>query len=103
MSSQSNEQNNLVSTSSESKISNVGYMDSSGTTYFSPPSFITNTLNDINLYLSNTVSYNNMIENIDVKENVCNWTNNSFSASEFPTTLVRNFFFLLIILFTGCN
>lgn len=63
-------------------------MDSSGTTYFSPPSYITNTLNDINLYLANTVNYNNKIEKMEMNENVCNWTNNTFSGTEFTTTLV---------------
>ncbi|CAI6360832.1 unnamed protein product [Macrosiphum euphorbiae] len=87
--SQANEQNKSDTTSSENKI-NVGYMDSSGTTYFSPPSYITNTLNDINLYLANTVNYNNKIEKMEMNENVCNWTNNTFSGTEFPTTLESN-------------
>jgi len=95
--SQANEQDKPDSTSSESKISNIGYMDSSGTTYFSPPSYITNTLNDINLYLANTVNYNNRIEKMEMNENVSNWTNNTFSGTEFPTTLVNKinkFFFV---------
>jgi len=79
-------------TSSESKINNIGYMDSSGTTYFSPPSYITNTLNDINLCLANTVNYNNRIEKIEMNENVCNWTNKTFSGTEFPITLVRKIY-----------
>ncbi|XP_026818822.1 uncharacterized protein LOC113557478 isoform X1 [Rhopalosiphum maidis] len=85
--SQTNEQNNSDLTSSESKINNIGYMDSSGTTYFSPPSYITDTLNDINLYLANTVNYDHRIEKIGINENVCNWTKNTFSGSDFPVTL----------------
>lgn len=75
-------------------------MDSSGTTYFSPPSYITNTLNDINLYLANTVSYNNRIEKLEMNANACNWTNNTFSGTEFPFTLVSkmNQVFLVIII-----
>jgi len=63
-------------------------MDSSGTTYYSPPSYVTNTLNDINSYLANTVSYNNRIEKMGINENVCNWRNNTFSGTDFPFTLV---------------
>ncbi|KAL4089521.1 hypothetical protein QTP88_024542 [Uroleucon formosanum] len=88
--SQANEQNKSDSTSSESKLSNIGYMDSSGTTYYSPPSYITNTLNDINLYLANTVNYNNRIDKMEMNENVCNWANNTFSGTEFPATLESN-------------
>ncbi|XP_025202373.1 uncharacterized protein LOC112599613 isoform X2 [Melanaphis sacchari] len=88
--SQTNEQNKSDLTSSESKINNIGYMDSSGTTYYSPPSYITNTLNDINLYLTNTVNYDHRIEKFGINENVCNWTNNTFNDNEFPVTLESN-------------
>lgn len=88
---QTNEQNNMSdSTSSESKINNIGYMDSSGTTYFSPPSYITNTLNDINLCLVNSVNYDHRIEKIETNENLRNWTNNTFSGSEFPVNQESN-------------
>lgn len=66
-------------------------MDSSGTTYYSPPSYVTNTLNDINSYLANTVNYNNRIENMEINENVCNWTNNTFAGTDFPFNLVSKF------------
>ncbi|XP_015367821.1 PREDICTED: uncharacterized protein LOC107164491 [Diuraphis noxia] len=87
LNSQANEQNKSDSTSSEN---NLGYMDSSGTTYYSPPSYITNSLNDINSYLANTVNYNNRIEKMEINENVCNWTNNTFSDTDSPFTLESN-------------
>lgn len=58
-------------------------MDSSGTTYFSPPPYITDALNDINLYL-----YNNRIDKIETNKNVYKWTNNTNSGSEFSDVLV---------------
>jgi len=82
------------STSSESKINNIGYMDSSGTTYFSPPSYVTNTLNDINLCLVNSVNYDHRIEKIETNENLRNWTNNTFSGSEFPVNQVNKINYL---------
>lgn len=55
-------------------------MDSSGTTYFSPPPYITDALNDINLYL-----YNNKIE---TNKNVYKWANSINTGSAFSDILV---------------
>lgn len=84
MNTQYNSQNNLYLTSSENKLSNVGYMDVSGTTYFSPPPYITDTLNDINLYLSHRVN-NNITQ---LNESTYNRTNNTVCDNEFSNTKV---------------
>ncbi|VVC41837.1 Hypothetical protein CINCED_3A016644 [Cinara cedri] len=85
------EQNSSILTSPRNKMSNLGYMDSSGTTYFSPLGCITDTnlyhpqdmdtVDDINLYLSNNIKHNNTIEK--KFGNVCKWRKNITSNSEF--------------------
>lgn len=90
---QFNNQNNLYLTSSENKLSNVGFMDVFGTTYFSPPPYITDTLNDINLYLSHRVN-NNIIQ---ANENTYNTTNTVVSDNESSNTQVSILSYLLYI------
>jgi len=61
----------------ENETSNIGYMDSSGTTYFSPPPYITNTLNDFNMYLSNNIIEKKKINKTAYKEEEYNTTSDS--------------------------
>lgn len=63
-------------------------MDSSGTTYFSPPSYINDTLNDFNMYLSN-----NIIENPKTDKNAYKWEHD-ITGSEYPSVFVRKTIFL---------
>lgn len=100
----SSEQRYSVSTSSEEQTSNIGQMDSSGTTYYSPPPFFTNTLNDINLYLPNSTKNNNEVVNIFTNENVDNWINDISSVYECPDTVVNKlnyiyFFYVFIYIY----
>lgn len=90
MNTQFNNQNNLYLTSSENKLNNVGFMDVSGTTYFSPPPYITDTLNDINLYLSHRVN-NNIIQ---INENT-NRANDTVCDNEFSNTKVNILSYIL--------
>lgn len=82
------EQNNSVLTSPNNEINNMGYMDSSGTTYFSPPTYIADTLNDINLYLSNSIK-NNRITNFEANEKFFKWENNAVPNDEFSDVMVK--------------
>ncbi|XP_025405025.1 uncharacterized protein LOC112679438 isoform X2 [Sipha flava] len=50
--------NNNISPLSENNIGNMGYMDRSGTTYFSPSPNINDTLNSINVCLSKSIKNN---------------------------------------------
>lgn len=64
-------------------------MDSSGTTYFTPPTFIADTLNDINLYLSNSIKNNNRIKNFEANEKFYKWEN-VISNHDFSDAIVKN-------------
>lgn len=72
-------------------------MDSSGTTYFSPLPYISDTLDDINLYLSNSTKKNNTIEK-EAIGNVCKWMKNITSGSEFPNDpiMVRKIHYIFL-------
>lgn len=71
-------------TSSESKTSNIGYMDNFGTTYFSSPPYITDTANDLNMYLSNNIS-----EKMKPNKNIYKSEHNTTSGSESSYIIVR--------------
>lgn len=76
-------------------------MDSSGTTYFSPLPYISETLDNINLYLSKSTNKNNTIEKKEAIGNVCKWTKNITPGSEFPNDplMVRK----IIMFFKVCT
>lgn len=47
----------------------MGYMDSSGTTYFSPP-YVNDKLNSINACLTKSIKNNNKMDNIETNDNI---------------------------------
>lgn len=61
------------------KNSNMGYMDRSGTTYFSSPPYINDSLNNINLYLSKSIKNNNKMEDIKTNENILKLSNKNIN------------------------
>lgn len=63
-------------------------MDSSGTTYFSPPPYITDTLTNIDLYLPDIIKNNDNIEKTKENVNVNKWANNNTFENEFLDALV---------------
>lgn len=63
-------------------------MDSSGTTYFSPPPYIVNTLNNIDLYLPDIIKNNDSDEKKKENENVNKWVNNNTFGNELVDVLV---------------
>lgn len=66
-------------------------MDISGTTYFSPPPCIANTLNDISLYSPKCFKKNIRIENTAINKQIFNPANSTICNSEYPDTLVSKF------------
>lgn len=65
-------------------------MDNLGTTYFSPPSYITDTLNDFNMHLSNNIIEKKKTNKNAYKEEEHNTTSDSGLIK--PYNLVRKIY-----------
>lgn len=81
----------------------MGYMDQSGTTYFSPPTCTTDLLNEVDKYLPNDDI--NIDENMSkINENIYKWLNNTtfdniFSNYDEVKKIYLNFIFIFYSIF----